>query len=77
MRQRDVARSIVFTIITCEIHGIYWVYKMCEKQNQACWMRGMPAGSNTEIFCLILMFFGLGVVVYALAQDRLNKIAQR
>ena len=68
--------AFVFTLITCGIYGIYWAYKMGGKLNQARQIRGMSVDSSTGILYLILMIFGLGIVVYALAQDGLNKMAQ-
>ena len=35
---------------------------------------GIPS-SNTGIIYLILVFFGLGIIAYALMQDSLNKLA--
>lgn len=35
MRQRDVALSIVFTVITCGIYGIYWFICLTDEMNMA------------------------------------------
>lgn len=66
--------ALVLTIITCGIYGWYWAYKLGEKLDTAKQQRGIPA-SNSGILFLILCFFGLGIVTYAIAQDQLNKFA--
>lgn len=63
------ALSFVLALITCGIYGWFWAYKLGEKCDE---INGNPYG-NTNILYLILAIFGLSIVVYALAQDTLNK----
>ena len=62
--------AFILTILTCGLYGIYWAYKMGEKVDTL----ERTNGSKGILF-LILTFLGLGIIVYALAQDALNKYA--
>lgn len=66
--------ACVLTIVTCGIYGYYWSYKLGDKINIAKHRQGMQT-SNLGIVYLVLFFFGLGIIAYALAQDELNKLA--
>lgn len=67
--------AFILTIITCGIYGIYWAYKMGELTSKAQADRGLPAKENGVLY-LILEFFGLGIIVYALVQNDLNEIVR-
>ena len=67
--------AFFLTLITCGIYGIYWAYKIGELTKIAQEKRGMTVGTDMSIIYLILTIFGLGIVVYILAQNDLNKIA--
>jgi hypothetical protein len=62
--------ALVLTLVTCGIYGFYWAYKMGEKTDALDRVNG-----SKGILFLILQVLGLGIVVYALAQDALNKRA--
>ena len=64
---------ILLTIVTCGLFGIYWCYKQGEKLDRAAMMRNYPP-TNRGVLYLILAFFGLSIVNYALMQDDLNKL---
>ena len=66
--------SLLLSIITCNIYGWYWAYKMGEKVDAIRKTDGRE-GSNSSVLYLILQALGLGIVVYAIVQDELNKIA--
>lgn len=66
---RSIPLSIVLTIITCGIYGLYWYYKMGEKVDYLNNIRGGNAG----VLYLILGIFGLGIVNMCLIQDTINK----
>ncbi len=68
--------AFVFTLITCGIYGFYWAYKIGELIKTAQTKRGMTPKDNSILY-LILQLFGLGIVVYALAQNDLNEMATR
>ena len=63
----------LLTLITCGIYGYFWAYKMGEKLDSCYIKRGFPSGSRGILY-IILLFFGLGIVAYALMQDSLNKL---
>ena len=66
--------AFLFTIITCGIYGLYWAFKQGDKLDQAKADKGMSS-SNSGILYLLLFFFGLGIIAYALMQDSINKLA--
>lgn len=65
--------SLLLNIVTCGIYGIYWGYKLGERVEEAKALRNIPSDSSTNILYLILCIFGLQIIVYALAQNELNK----
>ena len=66
--------ALVFTLVTCGIYGWYWAYKQGEKMDRACMSRGMQA-SNSNVLYLLLFIFGLGIIAYAIMQDKLNQMS--
>ena len=68
VENKNVALCIVLSIVTCGIYGFYWAYKQGEKLDRA-----ENNNSSSGVLYLVLTFFGLGIVAYALMQDRLNK----
>ena len=67
----NTSGGVVFllTLVTCGIYGIYWSYKQGQRVDA---LKGAQGGS-TGILYLVLELFGLGIVVYALLQDEINK----
>ena len=57
---------ILFSVITFNIYKLYWLYKMGERVDR------ISNGSSTQILYLILGFFGLDIIAYALMQDTIN-----
>lgn len=62
--------AFVLTIVTCGIYTFYWAYKMGIKADIV-----ERTNSSKGILYLILTVLGLGIIVYALAQDTLNRCA--
>ena len=60
--------AFLFSIITCGIYSYIWAYKLGEKRDIVA-----NEKSSSNIVYLLLTLFGLGIVVYAMAQDTLNK----
>ena len=60
--------ALLFTLITCGIYSYYWSYKIGEKRDTL-----DPQSNNSGILYLILAILGWGIIVYALAQDAINK----
>ena len=64
--------AFLLNLVTCGIYGFYWAYKIGEKRDYVANEKG-----DSKIIYIALVFFGLGIIVYALVQDTLNKaIAQ-
>ena len=59
---------VLLSIVTCGIFMYYWVYKQGEKLDK------IDGDIDSGIFYIILTICGLGIVTYALMQNRLNKI---
>ena len=60
--------AFLLNLVTCGIYGIFWAYKMGEKRDIVANEKG-----SSNILYLVLCLFGLGIVVYGLLQDTLNK----
>lgn len=71
--EKDTSGGTAFllNLITCGIYGIYWAYKMGQKRDSL-----DDKDSSSGIIYLVLAIFGLGIVVYALAQDAINKAVE-
>ena len=65
----------MLTIVTCNIYGWFWAYKMGEKVDIIKNKNGVPS-SNSGILYVLLQVFGLGIIAYALMQDTANKYAE-
>ena len=63
--------AILFTILTCGIYGLYWAYKMGQNIRVIKEAQGLHGEENGVLY-IILSFFGLSLVVYALIQSELN-----
>ncbi len=66
--------SFLYIILTCGIYNFYWAYKLGKKMNEAGQRNNVSVGDNSVLY-LVLSFFGLGIVVYCLAQSDINKFA--
>ena len=73
-RENDTNGGTAFllSLVTCGIYTYVWAYKMGEKRDA---LNNENASSN--ILYLLLTLFGFGIVVYALAQDAINKAIDR
>ncbi|MBQ9162209.1 MAG: DUF4234 domain-containing protein [Clostridia bacterium] len=60
--------AFLLSLVTCGIYEYFWAYKLGEKRDIVAKENG-----SSNIIYLLLLFFGLGIVVYGLAQDALNK----
>ncbi len=67
--------AFLLTLVTCGIYHFIWLFKQGEKLDEAKNRRGIVS-SNSNILYLLLSFFGLSIVSYALMQDSLNKLAE-
>ncbi len=78
VEKRDLVATILLTIVTCGIYGlysIYWAYQMGKKIAMAEQKRNLVVQDNSILY-LILSLFGFGIVVYIIAQSDLNKLAE-
>ena len=66
--------AFLLTIVTCGIYGYYWAYKQGEKIDFIKSEQNVPS-NNTGVLYLILQFFGLGIVAYALMQNEINQFS--
>ena len=69
--------ALVFSIITCGIYSLYWSYKMGDRIDIGKSNYNIPGGSNNGILYLVLSFFGLGIISWALMQSELNRFADK
>ena len=66
--------AFLLPIVTCNIYGLYWMYKMGERLDTAAAQHNQAPQSRGMLY-LLLSFFGLSIVSYALMQDSLNSYA--
>ena len=76
-RTGDTSGGMVFllSLITCGIYGIYWMYKAGEKVAYIKQRNTGEVDSSSSVLYLILGILNFGIVVYALIQSELNKVA--
>ena len=67
--------ALLLTIVTCNIYGWFWAYKMGEKIDAIKTKNGQSAG-NSSILFLLLQLCGLGIVSYAIMQDTICEILE-
>ena len=60
--------AFLFSLLTCGIYGYYWAYRLGVKRDSL-----EEKSSSSGVIYLILSLVGLQIVVYALAQDAINK----
>ncbi|MGN0702907.1 MAG: DUF4234 domain-containing protein [Lentihominibacter sp.] len=51
--ERSIALSIVFTIITCGIYGLYWLYKLAEETDLVLGTRSEASPAMVVVFSII------------------------
>lgn len=66
--------AFLLSLVTCGIYEIYWAYKMGEMMKKAEEKNNLEVKDNAVVY-LLLSIFGLSIIVYALIQSDLNKIA--
>ena len=66
---------IVLSFVTCGLFFLYWVYKSGTILDQKMVDTGRTAESRPILY-VVLAFFGLAIVTYALMQDTINKLAE-
>ena len=59
--------AVIYTIITCGIYFLYWVYKIGTNVDA---LKGKSG--DTGILYLVISLLGLGLIPMALAQDAIN-----
>ena len=61
--KRGIVKAIIFTIVTCGIYGIYWMYKMTDECHEAAGRRTTASGGMACIYtfvtCGIYYFYWL------------------
>ena len=58
--QRNIAVSIILSLVTCGIYGLYWMYKIVEELNEASENNGTSGGMVillSIVTCGIYMFY--------------------
>ncbi|QGQ97504.1 DUF4234 domain-containing protein [Paenibacillus psychroresistens] len=68
-------KHFLLTIVTCGIWGFIWAYQVGKHIAEAQHRRGQFVTDNSVLY-LVLNFVGLSIVVYALVQSDVNKLAQ-
>ena len=66
---------IVLSMVTCGLFFLYWLYKSGTILDQKMVETGRTS-ENRPVLYIVLAFFGLAIVTYALMQDTINKLAE-
>jgi len=66
-------KHFLLTLVTCGIWSYIWSYQVGKQVAEAQRQRGFYASDNSTLY-VILTFFGLGIVTYALVQSDVNKL---
>lgn len=66
-------KHFLLTLVTYGIWSYIWSYQVGKQVAEAQRQRGQM-GSDNSILYLILNFFGLGIVTYALVQSDVNRL---
>lgn len=67
-------KHFLLTLITCGIWGFIWAYQVAKQIETAQMKRGLRPSDNSIIY-ILLTLFGFGIIVYALVQSDVNKMA--
>jgi len=67
-------KHFLLTLITCGIWSLVWAYQVGKQIAEAQKQRGVYDTDNSVLY-LVLAIFGFGIIVYALAQLEVNKLA--
>jgi len=60
----------LFSLVTCGIYGVYWIYCMGEKLD-----RFNDRDGDSGLLYVLLSIFCLSIVAYCIMQDQVNKHA--
>lgn len=63
---------LLLGLVTCGIYWIYWAYQLGQRIDRMNSRIGRYT-DNSGLLYLLLELFGLGIVVYAVAQSELNR----
>jgi hypothetical protein len=67
-------KHFLLTLVTCGIWSYIWSYQVGKQVGEVQRQRGLLISDNSVLY-LVLTFFGLGIVTYALVQSDVNKLA--
>ncbi|MFD0672764.1 DUF4234 domain-containing protein [Cohnella sp. GCM10027633] len=67
-------KNFLLCIVTCGIWSFIWAYQVGKHVAEAQRQRGLMSADNSVLY-IVLTFFGLGIVVYALVQSDVNRLA--
>lgn len=66
--------SFLLTLITCNIYGIYWAYKMGGLLDKAQTDRGMPAQNRAVVYLILELL--IAPVAWILMQNTINSMIE-
>ena len=65
--------ALLLLIVTCGIYGYFWSYKIGKTMYKAQERSGINPNDNSILY-IILTFFGLSIVSYAIIQSDINDL---
>ncbi|GAF08348.1 hypothetical protein JCM16418_2418 [Paenibacillus pini JCM 16418] len=68
-------KHFLLTLVTCGIWSYIWSYQVGKQVAEAQRQRGHIVSDNSILY-LVINFFGLSIVTYALVQSDVNRLAK-
>ena len=65
---------LLLTIVTCNIYGLYWLYRAGDDLDRQRMNQGQQQGYLGVLY-LLLAIFGFSIISYALLQSEINEYA--
>lgn len=66
-------KAFLLTLVTCGIYHLFWSYQLGKNIEKAQAAKGVATKDNSVLY-LILNFFGLTIISYAIAQSDVNSL---
>lgn len=74
IKERNIATSVILTIVTLGIYGIYWFIKLTDESKEAAGDTNLASGGVA--FLLTIVTCGIYGIYWAYKMGELNKIAR-
>ena len=77
VEQRSIAKAVIFSLITCGIYSLYWLYKLTEEAHQLAGERTTATGGMVILYTFITCgiysiywFYKMGITANMIREQR-------